>query len=55
MALSEVPRSRLQRVAAAAGLSATDFARLESLLRFRQGASMGGFGRVRQRRREQQQ
>jgi len=42
--LSEVPRSRLQRVALLLGLSATDFARLESLLRFRQGASMGGAG-----------
>jgi DnaJ like chaperone protein len=39
--LSEVPRARLQRVALLLGLSATDFARLESLLRFRQGASMG--------------
>jgi DnaJ like chaperone protein len=42
--LSEVPRARLQRVALLLGLSATDFARLESLLRFRQGASMGGPG-----------
>ena len=42
--LSEVPRARLQRVALLLGLSATDFARLESLLRFRQGASMGGGG-----------
>ena len=40
--LSEVPRARLQRVALLLGLSATDFARLESLLRFRQGAAMGG-------------
>ena len=39
--LSEVPRARLQRVAMLLGLSANDFARLESLLRFRQGASMG--------------
>src|ERR1039458_3398997 len=39
--LSEVPRARLQRVALMLGLSATDFARLESLLRFRQGASTG--------------
>jgi DnaJ like chaperone protein len=39
--LSEVPRARLQRVALLLGLSANDFARLESLLRFRQGASMG--------------
>lgn len=42
--LSERPRSRLQRVALLLGLSATDFARLESLLRFRQGASMGAAG-----------
>jgi DnaJ like chaperone protein len=42
--LSEVPRARLQRVALLLGLSATDFVRLESLLRFRQGASMGGGG-----------
>jgi DnaJ like chaperone protein len=40
--LSEVPRARLQRVALLLGLSAVDFARLESLLRFRQGAAMGG-------------
>ena len=39
--LSEVPRARLQRVALMLGLSATDFARLESLLRFRQGAATG--------------
>jgi DnaJ like chaperone protein len=39
--LSEVPRARLQRVALLLGLSAGDFARLESLQRFRQGASMG--------------
>jgi DnaJ like chaperone protein len=39
--LSEVPRARLQRVALLLGLSSGDFARLESLLRFRQGASMG--------------
>jgi DnaJ like chaperone protein len=42
--LSEVPRARLQRVALLLGLSATDFARLESLLRFRQGAAMGSSG-----------
>jgi DnaJ like chaperone protein len=42
--LSDVPRARLQRVALLLGLSATDFARLESLLRFRQGASTGGPG-----------
>jgi DnaJ like chaperone protein len=41
---SEVPRARLHRVALLLGLSATDFARLESLLRFRQGASMGAGG-----------
>jgi DnaJ like chaperone protein len=40
--LSEVPRARLQRVALLLGLSAIDFARLESLLRFRQGAGGGG-------------
>jgi DnaJ like chaperone protein len=40
--LSDVPRARLQRVALLLGLSLTDFARLESLLRFRQGAGMGG-------------
>jgi DnaJ like chaperone protein len=40
--LSELPRARLQRVALLLGLSATDFARLESLLRFRQGAGMSG-------------
>jgi len=39
--LSQVPRARLQRVALILGLSASDFARLESLLRFRQGASTG--------------
>ena len=42
--LSEVPRSRLQRVALLLGLSISDFVRLESLLRFRQGAAMGGAG-----------
>jgi DnaJ like chaperone protein len=42
--LSAVPRARLQRVALLLGLSAVDFARLESLLRFRQGAAMGGAG-----------
>ncbi|HEX2790043.1 MAG TPA: co-chaperone DjlA [Steroidobacteraceae bacterium] len=40
--LSEVPRARLQRVALLLGLSATDFARLENLLRFRARASAGG-------------
>ena len=38
--LSPLPRARLQRVAATLGVSSTDFARLESFLRFRQ-ASMG--------------
>src|ERR1700676_2613524 len=42
--LSDVPRARLQRVALLLGLSLTDFARLESLLRFRQGAGVGGAG-----------
>ena len=42
--LSAVPRARLQRVALLLGLSAVDFARLESLLRFRHGASTGGAG-----------
>ena len=42
--LSELPRARLQRVALLLGLSAGDFARLESLLRFRQS---GGAGRRR--------
>ncbi|HEY3730074.1 MAG TPA: co-chaperone DjlA [Steroidobacteraceae bacterium] len=42
--LSALPRARLQRVALLLGLSANDFARLESLLRFRQGATMGGAG-----------
>ncbi|MFI4869938.1 MAG: co-chaperone DjlA [Steroidobacterales bacterium] len=41
---SAVPRARLQRVALLLGLSAVDFARLESLLRFRHGASSGGAG-----------
>jgi DnaJ like chaperone protein len=40
--LSAVPRARLQRVALLLGLSANDFVRLESLLRFRQGPGMGG-------------
>jgi DnaJ like chaperone protein len=39
--LSAVPRARLQRVAMLLGLSAADFVRLESLLRFRQGPGMG--------------
>jgi DnaJ like chaperone protein len=39
--LSEVPRARLQRVALLLGLSATDFAQLENLLRFRQRTSAG--------------
>jgi DnaJ like chaperone protein len=42
--LSEVPRARLQRVALLLGLSATDFGRLENLLRFRQRASTGASG-----------
>ena len=36
--LSDVPRARLQRVATVLGVSPNDFARLESILRFRQGA-----------------
>jgi DnaJ like chaperone protein len=43
--LSEVPRARLQRVASMIGVPPNDLARLESLLRFRQGmagASGGG-------------
>jgi DnaJ like chaperone protein len=40
--LSAVPRARLQRVAMLLGLSAADFVRLESLLRFRQGTGGGG-------------
>ena len=39
--LTPVPRARLQRVASVLGLTAYDFARLESFLRFRQGPSMG--------------
>jgi DnaJ like chaperone protein len=39
--LSAVPRARLQRVATMLGVSPNDFARLESFLRFRQGAAMG--------------
>ena len=43
--LSELPRARLQRVALLLGLTASDFARLESLLRFRQGmAGAAGAG-----------
>ena len=42
--LSAVPRARLQRVAILLGVSSVDFGRLESLLRFRQGAAMGGAG-----------
>ena len=41
---SEVPRARLQRVALLLGLSASDFAQLENLLRFRQRASAGRGG-----------
>jgi DnaJ like chaperone protein len=40
--LSAIPRARLQRVALMLGVTPTDFVRLESLLRFRQGAAMGG-------------
>jgi DnaJ like chaperone protein len=39
--LSDVPRARLQRIALALGVTPTDFARLESFLRFRQGAAFG--------------
>jgi DnaJ like chaperone protein len=42
--LSAVPRARLQRVALLLGLSGADFVRLESLLRFRQGAGTAGAG-----------
>jgi DnaJ like chaperone protein len=42
--LSEVPRARLQRVALLLGLSASDFGRLENMLRFRQRASTGSAG-----------
>lgn len=41
---SEVPRARMQRVALLLGLSSTDFAQLENLLRFRQRASATGAG-----------
>ncbi len=37
--LSDLPRARLRRVALMLGLTDGDFARLESLLRFRQGAA----------------
>jgi DnaJ like chaperone protein len=40
--LSPAPRARLQRVALMLGLTPGDFARLESLLRFRQGAGTAG-------------
>jgi DnaJ like chaperone protein len=40
--LSDVPRARLQRVASMLGVNPVDFARLESFLRFRQSAAMGG-------------
>jgi len=39
--LSAAPRARMQRVATMLGVSPIDFARLESFLRFRQGAAMG--------------
>jgi DnaJ like chaperone protein len=42
--LSDVPRARLQRVASTLGLSAPDFARLESFLRFRQSMGAAGAG-----------
>lgn len=43
--LSGVPKARLQRVASTIGVTANDFARLESLLRFRQGmAGAAGAG-----------
>jgi len=42
--LSAIPRARLQRVATMLGVTATDFARLESFLRFRQGAAARGAG-----------
>jgi DnaJ like chaperone protein len=42
--LSDVPRARLQRVASMLGVSAPDFARLESFLRFRQSMGAAGAG-----------
>jgi DnaJ like chaperone protein len=42
--LSDVPRARLQRVASMIGVSAPDFARLESFLRFRQSMGAAGAG-----------
>jgi DnaJ like chaperone protein len=39
--LSDIPRARLQRVASMIGVTANDFVRLESLLRFRQGMGAG--------------
>jgi len=39
--LSDVPRARLQRVASMIGVTPSDFVRLESLLRFRQGMGAG--------------
>jgi DnaJ like chaperone protein len=42
--LSEVPRTRLGRVAQVLGVGPGDFARLESMLRFRQGAGATGRG-----------
>jgi DnaJ like chaperone protein len=39
--LSDVPRARLLRVASMIGVTPRDFARLESLLRFRQGMGAG--------------
>lgn len=42
--LSDVPRARLQRVALLLGLGPSDFAWLENVLRFRQGAGAGAYG-----------
>jgi DnaJ like chaperone protein len=42
--LSELPRARLRRVALLLGLGPAEFARLESILRWRQGNSAGGAG-----------
>ena len=42
--LSQVPRAHLQRVATVLGVSPPDFARLESLLRFRQNMGAAGAG-----------
>ena len=42
--LSELPRARLRRVAQLLGLAPAEFARLESILRWRQGTAGGGGG-----------